>query len=121
MEDAEMIAVIVRDLSERRDFDFRKRVERSLDEQPLKDQPLEDQLATIFRNYAVSSLFDIDHHQLSPHLNKTQDQAKLKITANVKKEEKRSILKVVEKGIEKSNVRRPNNKKSSKLGELAIN
>lgn len=134
MEDAEMIAVITRDLAEGRSFDFKKRIERNLDEQPL-----EDQLATIFQNYALASLFNLDQYHLSPHLNKTQDQENIKNSADhhkkmeVEKEkdkstanvnrgvEKRGILNVIATGIEKSNDRRSMNRKSSKFGELAIN
>ncbi len=59
MEDAEMIAVIIRDLAEQRNFDFKKRVTRNIDEQPLADQ-----LTTIFKNYALSSLFNLDQYHL---------------------------------------------------------
>lgn len=134
MEDAEMIAVIVRDLYEGRSFDLKKRVARSADERSLGDQ-----LATIFQNYALSSIFNIDQYHLSPHLDKRQEQEKTKkstdapekievekeqdkSTADVKREvEKKSILNVIATGIEKSNGRRSTNRKSANIGELAIN
>ncbi|WP_224788523.1 MULTISPECIES: hypothetical protein [Enterococcus] len=129
MEDAEMVATIVRDLSQGRDFNVRPRVQRSISDKP--DQKISKSL---FLNLVMGFLFNTEQYWLSPHLDKTQEKEKIEVTqdphvaatadigdstSNVKiekrKAEKKSILNVVTMIKEKSDARKKT-RRNQRLG-----
>ncbi|WP_165005292.1 MULTISPECIES: hypothetical protein [unclassified Enterococcus] len=74
IEDAQMVTMIIRDLSQGRDFDARPRVRRDLDSK--KSEGDKDK-GMMFLNLSLGFLFNPEQYSLSPHLNKTQGKAEV--------------------------------------------